>query len=69
MNSFFVAQQVIPDSISGLANLEELNLSSNALESLPDSIGLLQKLKFLNVSGNKLSALPDSISQCRYVQE
>ena len=60
---------MIPDSIAGLQNLEELNMSSNVLESLPDSIGFLQKLKFLNVSGNKLSALPDSISQCRYARE
>lgn len=60
---------MIPDSIAGLQNLEELNISSNVLESLPDSIGLLQKLKLLNISGNKLSALPDSISQCRYVLE
>jgi Leucine-rich repeat (LRR) protein len=57
---------VIPDTISGLLNLEELNISSNILKSLPDSIGFLQKLKILNVSGNKLSALPDSIGQCRY---
>lgn len=58
---------MIPDSIVGLQNLEELNLSANHLESLPDSIGFLQKLKLLNVSGNKLTALPDAICQCRYV--
>jgi Leucine-rich repeat (LRR) protein len=58
---------VIPDSIVGLQNLEELKLSANHLESLPDSIGFLQKLKLLNVSGNKLTALPDAICQCRYV--
>ena len=60
---------MIPDSIAGLLNLEELNVASNLLESLPDSIGLLQKLKFFNVSGNRLSALPDSICQCRYARE
>lgn len=60
---------MIPDSIAGLENLEELNVATNLLDSLPDSIGLLQKLKYLNVSGNKLSFLPDSICHCRYVRE
>ncbi|KAL3824884.1 hypothetical protein ACJIZ3_020913 [Penstemon smallii] len=64
-----ISPQVLPDSISGLENLEELNLSANLLESLPDSIGLLFKLKILDVSRNKLSALPDSISHCRALVE
>lgn len=57
--------QMIPDSIAGLENLEELNLSSNVLTSLPESIGLLLNLKTLDVSNNKLVALPDSISHCK----
>lgn len=56
---------MVPDSIAGLENLEELNLSSNILETLPESIGLLLKLKTLDVSSNKLTALPDSICHCR----
>lgn len=60
-----VLGQLIPDSIAGLENLEELNLSSNILETLPESIGLLLKLKTLDVSSNKLTALPDSICHCR----
>ncbi|KAK4478069.1 hypothetical protein RD792_017334 [Penstemon davidsonii] len=54
------AKQVLPDSISGLENLEELNLSANLLESLPDSMGLLFKLKILDVSRNK-NSLPCQI--------
>ncbi|KAL0336090.1 UNVERIFIED_CONTAM: Plant intracellular Ras-group-related LRR protein 1 [Sesamum radiatum] len=61
--------QVIPDSISGLQKLEELNLSSNFLETLPDSIGLLVNLKILDVSGNKLKKLPESIAGCRSLLE
>lgn len=49
--------------------MEELNLSSNLLETLPDSIGLLFKLKVLDVSGNKLTSLPDSICHCRLVMK
>ncbi|KAK9080530.1 hypothetical protein SSX86_000288 [Deinandra increscens subsp. villosa] len=60
---------VIPDSVAGLENLEELNVSSNILESLPDSIGCLLKLKILDVSSNKLDSLPDSIAQCRSLVE
>lgn len=56
---------MIPDSIAGLENLEDLNLSSNILTSLPESIGLLLKLKNLDVSNNKLVALPDSICHCK----
>lgn len=59
-------EQVIPDSVAGLENLEELNVSSNILTSLPDSIGCLHKLKILDVSSNKLDSLPDSICHCRY---
>ncbi|KAF2293271.1 hypothetical protein GH714_040643 [Hevea brasiliensis] len=60
---------VIPDSIAGLENLEELNLTSNLLEALPDSIGLLHNLKILDASSNKLESLPDSISYCRSLLE
>lgn len=56
----------MPDSIAGLQKLEELDVSSNLLQSLPDSIGLLLNLKVLNVSGNKLNTLPESIARCRY---
>lgn len=58
--------QVLPDTISGLGELEELDVSSNLLVSLPDSFGLLLNLRVLNVSGNKLTYLPESITQCRF---
>lgn len=59
-------KQVIPNSIAGLQKLEELDVSSNLLESPPDSVGFLLNLRVLNVSGNKLNALPESIANCRY---
>ncbi|KAK8505262.1 hypothetical protein V6N13_045706 [Hibiscus sabdariffa] len=68
-DSPIMSKQVIPESIARLEQLEELNLSSNLLDSLPDSIGLLHKLKILNVSGNKLKALPDTICLCRSLIE
>ncbi|KAJ8772276.1 hypothetical protein K2173_027453 [Erythroxylum novogranatense] len=61
--------QMIPDSIAGLENLEELNLASNPLEALPDAISFLQNLKILDVSSNKLETLPDTICHCRSLVE
>lgn len=58
--------QLIPDAISKLKKLEELDVSSNSLESLPDSIGMLINLRILNVSANNLTALPESIGHCRF---
>ncbi|KAL4566626.1 hypothetical protein LXL04_030746 [Taraxacum kok-saghyz] len=62
-------EQVIPDSVAGLENLEELNVSGNMLSELPESIGCLHKLKILDVSSNKLDSLPDSICYCRSLEE
>lgn len=66
LSCFFVLLQFLPDTISGLEKLEELDLSSNRLVFLPDSIGLLLNLRILNVTGNKLTLLPESIAQCRF---
>lgn len=59
--------QFIPDAISKLKKLEELDLSSNSLDSLPDSIGMLLNLRILNVTSNNLTSLPESIAHCRFV--
>nr|GEX65933.1 plant intracellular Ras-group-related LRR protein 3 [Tanacetum cinerariifolium] len=64
-----VAKQVLPDAIAGLVKLEELDVSSNLLETLPDSIGLLTTLKILNASSNKLNSLPESIAFCKALVE
>ncbi|MFM7441953.1 MAG: COR domain-containing protein, partial [Snowella sp.] len=53
----------LPDSITRLQNLSELDLSFNQLSELPDSITRLQNLSVLNLSSNQLSELPDSITR------
>lgn len=58
--------QFIPDAISKMKKLEELDVSSNCLESLPDAIGMLLNLRVLNVSANNLTSLPESIAHCRF---
>lgn len=51
----------IPDKISNLAMLEQLDLSFNYLVgTVPTGFGLLRKLKFLNLYSNRLSGtVPD----------
>jgi hypothetical protein len=48
----------LPESISNLQNLEELDLQFNALTFLPESICKLAKLARLNISNNDLKMLP-----------
>ena len=47
----------IPDSISRLTNLHELDISNNYLKTLPDSISLLTNLRELMLWGNRLTSL------------
>ncbi|XP_074575138.1 LRR receptor-like serine/threonine-protein kinase GHR1 [Curcuma longa] len=53
----------LPDSISGLKNLEYLDISNNAFSGeLPSSFGKLHSLQNLSLAGNDFSgSLPDSI--------
>ena len=53
----------IPDSISHLRNLEQLDLGNNELEDLPDSITELDMLKELWLDGNHLTAIPEVCSE------
>jgi len=51
----------LPESLSSLTWLTELNLKDNLLMSLPDSLGVLTRLAWLSISGNRLTELPESI--------
>lgn len=48
----------IPNSLTQLVHLQDLNLSGNRLASLPDNIGAWTELKKLSVHGNQLQQLP-----------
>lgn len=48
----------LPNTISKLINLEELNLQNNSLTSIPSEIGHLRNLATLILSDNKLKQLP-----------
>ena len=48
----------MPDSLTQLAHLKDLNLSGNQLTQLPDDIGALTALTMLSLHGNQLQQIP-----------
>ncbi|XP_054284183.1 leucine-rich repeat protein SHOC-2-like [Macrosteles quadrilineatus] len=50
--------KTLPETISELQNLQEINLSCNQLVNLPDSFAKLQKLQTLNLSENIICEPP-----------
>eukprot|EP00775_Hariotina_reticulata_P002503 gene2503-2807_t len=51
--------QNLPDSLTQLVHLQDLNVSGNAIASLPEGIGALTALKNLALHGNRLTSLPE----------
>jgi hypothetical protein len=56
-----IAISEIPDEISNLSELVELNIGRNRLKFLPDSITKLKSLEILEANDNQLAYLPDEI--------
>ncbi len=61
--------EALPDSISQLIQLQELDLSNNKLTSLPEFICQLTQLQRLIVDKNQLTSLPDSIGQLTQLKQ
>ncbi|KAI8345372.1 hypothetical protein BD560DRAFT_411658 [Blakeslea trispora] len=57
----------LPDSITRMSVLEELDVSYNQLKSLPHDL-VIDSLQVLNVSHNQLDFIPKSITQCRQLK-
>ncbi|UII77799.1 DUF5018 domain-containing protein [Flagellimonas sp. HMM57] len=55
----------IPESITGLTELEKLSLINNGIRTLPAGIGKLTKLKVLNLSLNQISELPQEMENLK----
>jgi Leucine-rich repeat (LRR) protein len=55
----------VPDQISKLHALLQLNLNNNLISCLPASIGCLKNLKYLNIAQNNLTNLPGSMTNLR----
>ncbi|KAI8327628.1 hypothetical protein EDC96DRAFT_531589 [Choanephora cucurbitarum] len=69
LGSVFGGNQLIrlPDGITQMSALEELDVSYNQLKSLPHDLAI-DSLQILNVSHNQLDFIPKSITQCRQLK-
>eukprot|EP01125_Pyxidicula_operculata_P015703 TRINITY_DN5354_c0_g1_i1.p1 TRINITY_DN5354_c0_g1~~TRINITY_DN5354_c0_g1_i1.p1 ORF type:complete len:377 (-),score=97.59 TRINITY_DN5354_c0_g1_i1:225-1355(-) len=54
----------LPNEVTHLSRLLELNLGNNCLQELPKDMGRLSRLAALNIADNKLSCLPSSLGLC-----
>ncbi|KAF3790375.1 Disease resistance protein [Nymphaea thermarum] len=64
------ALRELPNAISNLTKLCELDLSGSNIELLPESIGFLQNMKILNLEDCKmLKCLPESIGSLTRLEE
>ncbi|KAI9279604.1 hypothetical protein BY458DRAFT_502283 [Sporodiniella umbellata] len=57
----------LPESVTNMVRLEELDVSNNQLEQLPDDF-VIPSLISLNVSHNHLDSIPKSIAQCYHLK-
>eukprot|EP00026_Physarum_polycephalum_P012884 Phypoly_transcript_13229.p1 GENE.Phypoly_transcript_13229~~Phypoly_transcript_13229.p1 ORF type:complete len:198 (+),score=40.08 Phypoly_transcript_13229:421-1014(+) len=64
----FMQLTAIPLSVLKLRNLEELNLSNNAIEQIPDGIASLTALKRLDISCNSLTYISPRLSSCTLLE-
>ena len=50
-----------PRQLLKFKQLNDVNLSGNALKSIPEDIQMLKRLRYLDLSNNKLKKLPESL--------
>ena len=59
----------IPEQISDLILLKDLNIAYNDLKSLPKSIGDLRCLRRFQCQFNKLEVIPEEIGKCHMLED
>jgi Leucine-rich repeat (LRR) protein len=59
----------LPETISKLAKLTEIDISRNKLKALPEPLKELKKLRVINTEINKIVELPEFIGQYVYLEQ
>ncbi|XP_077019083.1 leucine-rich repeat and death domain-containing protein 1 isoform X4 [Tamandua tetradactyla] len=59
----------LPEELSNMTHLKELDISNNAIRALPRNIGELRSLVSLNASNNQISYLPTSFLSLNDLQQ
>lgn len=57
--------KALPEEISMLTGLQEMNLSGNLLTTLPGSFPFLKQLRRLNLDGNEFTKFPEQIGSMK----
>ncbi len=63
------AIKAIPDDISALTNLRQLNLSRNEIKEIPECLFRISTLQSLDVSWNSLYLIPESIKSLKCLRQ
>ena len=59
----------LPDTLSNLSKLEELDLGRNGITSVPTQVGSLRGLKKLGLDFNEISELPSFVGDLKNLEE
>jgi Leucine-rich repeat (LRR) protein len=61
--------KVLPETITNLQNLEELDLGRNGLLSVPNQVASLKGLKTLGLDYNNIREIPSFIGELKYLKK
>lgn len=59
----------IPNSITNLTKLIELDISYNNIKELPENIGNLVNIEIFKVNNNKIISIPESYNNLKKIKD
>ncbi|MDX2304280.1 MAG: hypothetical protein NW226_15860 [Microscillaceae bacterium] len=65
---FYGQITAVHPKIDSLHNLQDFQVTHEALDNLPPSFGGLKKLQFLYLSGNKFTMIPDTVYSLKHLK-